>query len=177
MGAKTKTGAAAGGALLLAIGLIAAFEGTKKTAYMDPAGIPTICTGHTGAEVKVGQIATDDMCRDLLEHDTAWAFAAEEKTLDHPESLDPWTRAAMASFIYNLGVGAWTSSPMPGLLNLGKVTAACNALLPYNMAPATDPVTGKVLTDPKTGKKVLKFYPGLARRREAERHLCLGEAW
>ncbi len=173
MGNKAK--AAAGGALMLAIGLVSVFEGTVKHTYIDPAGVPTICTGHTGSDVQPGMVATDAMCRDFLSQDMAWAFAAEDKALDHPEQIPAYTRAAMASFIYNLGVGAWLSSPMPALLNLGKVENACNALLVYNMAPATD-ANGNVMRD-KNGKVIKKFYPGLARRREAERHLCLGEAW
>lgn len=158
--ANAKAKAAAGGALALAIGLVAVFEGTKTQSYLDVGGIPTICTGHTGPEVAVGQTATADICRDLLAKDMAWAFAAEDKALDHPEQVPVWTRAAMASFIYNLGAGAWVSSPMPGLINLGKYEAACNAMLPY-------------VNVRKDGKLVPVL--GLIRRREAERHLCLGE--
>lgn len=174
---KTKAiGSAAGGALMLAIGIVSVFEGTVKHTYIDPAGVPTICTGHTGSDVKPGMGASDEMCRDFLATDIAWAFAVEDRALAHPENVPAPTRAAMASFIYNLGASAWLSSPMPDLLNLGKFNDACNALLPYNMAPVAGP-DGKPLRDPQTGKVVKKFYPGLARRREAERHLCRGEAW
>jgi lysozyme len=177
MPGNVKAKAAAGGALALAIGIIAVFEGTRTTAYIDPVGVPTICTGHTGPEVKVGDTVTREVCNDLLAHDMGWAFSELDQDVPNASALEPWTRAAMASFIYNLGGPAFRTSPIDDLLRLGKVTDACDAMLPYNMGPDYDAKTGKVKRDPKTGKPLKKVYAGLMRRREAERHLCRGEPW
>jgi lysozyme len=171
--AKTLMG---GGALALAIGIITVFEGTKTTGYLDPVGVATICTGHTGPDVVVGKSVEMEVCDDLLAEDSAWAFEALGRSVPEAMTLPPHTRAAMVSFIFNVGEPKFRSSPIPALLNAGKIKAACEALLPYNSAKKRDKF-GNVVIDPKTGKPVLEFLRGLARRREAERKLCLGEAW
>jgi lysozyme len=169
-------GSALGGAMMLAVGIVGTFEGTKQTAYIDPVGIPTICTGHTGPEVHAGDTVTKEVCDDLLAQDLSGAFSALDRNVPNAAVLPAYTRAAMASFIYNLGESAFKSSPMPAMLAAGRIEAACDALLPYNTATKRDK-RGNPVIDPKTGKKVKVFLKGLARRREAERHLCRGEAW
>ena len=66
-------------------------------------------------------------------------------------------QVAMVSFAYNVGVGAYCGSSVARLLNAGQTRAACDALLKWNKA-------GGVV------------FPGLTRRRQAERELCLAEA-
>ena len=64
------------GALLIAGGVVGYFEGTENTAYLDPVGIPTVCTGHTGAEVRAGERLSDERCDALLKEDLGEAFTA-----------------------------------------------------------------------------------------------------
>lgn len=156
-------GAAAGGAMLLAMPLAHYYEGRVYHTYFDIANVATICDGHTGKDVKPGMTADDATCDTLLEGDLAIAFAAEDKYLTNPQSLPPWTRAAGASFILNEGVGAFAGSTFRRLLNQGDIIGACNSLLWWDKA--------------RVGGGPLKIVAGLIRRREAERHLCLGEAW
>jgi lysozyme len=147
--------AAAGGALVMAVALIAAFEGYRPAPYADPIQIPTVCYGHTGPDVKLGQPArTADQCRDLLSVDLQRAWDAEDRYIT--VSLEPWTRAALASFIYNVGVDTFRKSTVLRLINHGKTLEACDALTWYD----------------KANKQQL---PGLVRRRAAERQLCRGE--
>lgn len=153
-------GAAAGGALALALGLVGVFEGTRTQAYLDVSGVPTICTGHTGPDVKLGQVATKAMCDDFLGADLTWAFAAVDRCVQNAGSLPPWTRAAAASLAFNIGPNAFCGSTVARRLNEGKVTEACNAILMWNRAG-------------RPPRVVL----GLVNRREAERRLCLGEPW
>ena len=63
-------------------------------------------------------------------------------------------RAALASFVYNVGPGAYQRSTLLRRLNGGDTVGGCNELLRWNRA----------------GGQVL---PGLTARREAERELCL----
>jgi lysozyme len=150
----SKGKAAAGGALIMAVSIIAAFEGYRPAPYADPIGIPTVCYGHTGSDVTLGQPArTAEQCKSLLSADLQTAWDIEDRTIT--VELEPWTRAALASFIFNVGESTWRNSSVLALINQGKVTAACDALLKYHMA----------------GGKALQ---GLLRRREAERELCLG---
>jgi len=149
---------AGGGALALAIGIIMVFEGNVPETYLDPIGIPTVCVGHTGSDVKMGEKKTAEECRALLSADLQVAWEAQARCLVNPEKLEPWTRAAFASFTFNVGVDAFCKSTAAKLLNQGNITAACTEMLRWT----------------KAAGKELK---GLVRRRQAEYRLCLGEKW
>ncbi|RKR02606.1 lysozyme [Kushneria sinocarnis] len=146
----------AGTAIGIAGATVGHFEGTKNEAYRDPVGIPTICTGHTGPSVHMGQTKTDAECRELLEGDLSEAFKALKRNVN-PDVLAgmPDTRkAALASFIYNVGAGAFRRSTLLEKLNRGNVAGACHELDRWVMAGGQQ-------------------LPGLVRRRAAERALCL----
>ena len=66
--------------------------------------------------------------------------------------------AAFTSFTYNVGVSNFESSTLRRRLNAGDFQGACDELLRWRYAT-------------KAGVKV--ELPGLVRRREAERELCL----
>jgi len=164
MGGKAKFISAGGGALALVVGFLIAKEGFEVEAYVDVAGVNTICIGHTGPEVRLGQRATRAICEDLLTADLDPVWAAEDKYIRNVGALPPYTRAAVASFIFNIGIEAFRGSSVLGHLNAGRVTAACDALLRWTKARA----------GPQGSLVVVR---GLINRRVAERQLCLGEAW
>lgn len=164
MGGKTKFISAGGGALALVIGFLVAKEGVEYDAYVDVAGVKTICVGHTGPDVYMGQKATKQICEDLLTADLDPVWAAEDKYVKDVGKLPPWTRAAVASFTFNVGVEAFKGSSVLRNLNLGKIAEACNAMLLWTKARA----------GPQGALVVVR---GLVNRRVAERQLCLGEAW
>jgi len=163
--------AAAGGAMLLALGLFATLEGygpkvrpdTYKS-YVDVAGVLTICVGHTGPDVKFGETLSKAQCDEIAKADLTEAFAAEDKYLDRVEELDPWVRASAALFIANVGPEAFRGSSFRRLLNERKIGAACDSLLLWTKARA----------GPQGALVVVR---GLVNRRMAELELCLGEAW
>lgn len=138
-------------AVILALPLTAQYEGLRTRAYLDPVGIPTICFGET-QDVSMGDIKTVEECKTMLTARLGY-FAAQVDLLVIPE-YPPEVMAAMSSISYNIGLGAFKKSSMLRLLNEGKPIAACNYLSQYN----------------KAGGKIL---PGLVKRREAERKLCL----
>jgi len=142
-----------GGAIALSGAfLVAPFEGKENKVYVDPVGILTSCYGHTGNELKKGQVFTDEQCldqlaEDLLEHD--------KKMLRYVYvPLSEEEHAAYLSFTYNVGVGAFKNSTLLKKLNAGDRVGACNELTRWN----------------KAGGKVLN---GLTKRRQAEREMCL----
>lgn len=149
-------GAVTAGALSIAIQVVSHFEGTELTAYADPVGIPTICTGHTGPTVKLHQTKTAEECDALLAGDLGTAFDAIGRNVnnDIDRNLPPARRAALASFIFNVGEGSFRSSTLLQKLNAGDTRGACDQLTRWVYAG---------------GKKL----NGLVRRREAERELCL----
>lgn len=67
---------------------------------------------------------------------------------------------ACVSFVYNIGIAAFTACTLLKRLNAGDRAGAAAQFLGWNKA-----------TDPRTGRKV--ELPGLTRRREAERALFL----
>jgi lysozyme len=80
-------------------------------------------------------------------------FAAQvQSSIANPQ---PDTRiAALTSFAYNVGIDNFRKSTLLRKLNAGDIVGACNELPRWNKAK------GQVL-------------PGLVKRREAERQLCL----
>jgi len=147
--AKVLAGALAG-AMGMAGALVTWFEGRSLVAYLDPVGIPTICEGIT-AGVSLGQAATDEECDALLAGELRAALAIVDRYTLHPQ---PDTRrAALASFVYNVGPEAFRQSTLLRKLNDGDVAGACAELSRWVYAG---------------GRQLV----GLVRRREAERELC-----
>jgi lysozyme len=143
-----------GGALVgLLIATVAAFEGIRQTAYLDPVGIPTVCYGHTEG-VKLGDRYTLDECKALLRKDLEVYARGIEQCVKAP--LPDRRYVALISFAYNVGVRAACRSSVVRLINAGQTRAGCNALL---------------LWDKAAGIR----FPGLTKRRERERQLCLSE--
>lgn len=148
MDLKTKVGT---GVIAAAIGLVAAWEGRSLVAYVDPVGIPTICEGYTHG-VKLGDVATTERCDALTEQEVRKALAVVDRSV--PQPLPEGVRAALASFVYNVGPGAYGGSTLLRKLRAGDLSGACNQLPRWVYA----------------GGKKLR---GLERRREAERRICL----
>ncbi|TFH84720.1 lysozyme [Billgrantia azerbaijanica] len=142
---------AAGGALALAAATVGHFEGKELSAYRDAVGVVTICYGHT-ATARIGQTHTDEECERLLKGDLGDAFDAVNRHVEVP--LPPTREAALASFVYNVGPGAFSRSTLLRRLNAGKVVEACHELSRWTYAG---------------GKRLA----GLVKRRDVERWLCL----
>ncbi len=127
------------------------FEGLRTVAYRDPVGIPTVCFGETRG-VKLGDRFTDEQCKDML----------GERVLEFGRGVDgctkvwlpPARKAALVSFAYNVGVQAYCGSTLVRKLNAGDTSGACNELLRWTKA--------KGIT-----------LPGLVKRREQEKAMCM----
>ncbi len=131
------------------LGLIQTFEGCKLSAYLCPAGVPTIGYGRTTG-VKLGQTITQAQADAWLleEYD---AFERKVRALVKVP-LTANQLGALVSFIYNVGPGAFGSSTLLRLLNKGDYAGAALQFARWN----------------KAGRKVLN---GLIRRRKAEADL------
>jgi lysozyme len=153
MPSRNQKAGLAGAALAAAIALVAPWEGKSNKAYLDIVDIPTICYGHTGPDVKLGQTLSDDQCAKLLGTDLQEANDAVTRCVKVP--LKDNERAAFVSFTYNLGGSAFCKSTLLAKLNRGDVIGACNEMSKWVNAG---------------GKRV----QGLVNRRAAERNVCLG---
>ncbi|MCG3784626.1 lysozyme [Delftia acidovorans] len=151
MSNKAKLIAAIGAAVAaLAVPLVARYEGTVQTAYRDPVGIVTACTGHTGPELQMGQVFTREQCEDMLYKDLLKHTAALECV---KAPMSDGQKAAFLSFAFNVGNGAFCSSTLARKANAGDMHGACAELSRWTYAGG-------------------KQLPGLVNRRAAERQLC-----
>lgn len=138
----------------LCVSLVGGFEGLRQTAYPDPAtkGPPwTVCYGETKG-VKPGDHHTVAECKAMLVASLESYAKGIEACVTVP--LPDERYAALVSFAYNVGTEAACGSSVVKNINAGKTRAGCDALLKWNRAAGI-------------------VFPGLTRRREAERKLCL----
>lgn len=134
-----------------ATGFIAGREGKENHAYVDSAGVTTICYGHT-ATAKLGQHLSDQQCLDLLTKDLRWTFDAVNRNVKVKITIGQYV--ALSSFVFNFGETAFRKSTLLRKLNAGKTKQACDEFMRWINA----------------GGKPLH---GLVLRRADERALCL----
>lgn len=136
----------------ICVALTSGFEGIRQTAYQDignPA-IWTVCMGETKG-VKKGDHYSIPECETML----------EGRLIEFGDGVDRCTtvelptkrKAAVTDFAYNEGLTRYCKYIAPKL-NAGKTQEACDHLLQFNKAAGI-------------------VFPGLTKRREAERKLCL----
>jgi lysozyme len=141
----------AAGTLAALMAFTQPFEGMAYQAYQHRGDVPTICAGHT-AGVHLGDVAGHAECLQYLAEDEAAALKEVDRDINTP--ISDFQRIAFADFVFNDGAGNFRRSSMLRLANDGDIVGACNALLKWDRA------SGHVL-------------PGLVRRRQAERDLCM----
>lgn len=147
-------------ALALAIGLAMPAEGLRQYAYYDPPGILTVCRGHTGPDVVKDKKYSIEECDAFMTDDMRKAVV----TVDNCQpGLPVEVLAAFADAVFNLGpriVCDLKTSTAARLLKAGDIVGACNQLPRWAKAR----IAGLWVE-----------LPGLVKRREAERRLCLGQ--
>jgi lysozyme len=141
-------------ACALCAALTASYEGLRTKPYRDPIGKMTVCYGETEREMRV---YTKQECADLLKQRQQSNYApAILKCV--PAFIDERRRNAFAASIdaaYNAGIAAFCRSRMAASFNAGQWKQGCEGFRGWYVLAA--------------GKKL----PGLVKRREAERALCL----
>lgn len=138
---------------------IAGMEGTVLHPYNDPAGYATIGIGHllhkspvTKADkLRWRRFKAQDAIA-LLRRDVASCEAAVNRV---KVKLTQDQFDALVSFVFNVGIGAFTESTLLRELNAGHYNAAADQLLRWDKAGG-------------------RHLPGLTSRRIAERKLFLG---
>ena len=90
-------------------------EGSRNKAYLDTKGIPTIGVGHTGPEVKLGLVWTNQQVQEALRKDVSIAERCVDSTVKVELTQNQYD--ALVSFIFNVGVGAFTKSTMLKKIN------------------------------------------------------------
>ena len=140
--------------------LIKKYEGCHKRqadgtliAYKCPAGVWTIGWGSTGRYIKEGTVWTQEKADERLAKDAQAAIDATLKASPILQGAD-FKLAAIADFIYNLGIGNYQSSTLKKRVDAGNWLEASQEIRRWN----------------KAGGKVLA---GLTARREDEAKLLM----
>ncbi len=146
--------AAAGGLMALTVAMVTNFEGYESKPYRDVVGVLTVCYGHTGSDIIPTKTYTKAECDALLEKDLAIVAKVVNPLIK--VNIPDYTRAALYSFTYNVGTGAFSRSTLLKKLNAGDQAGACNELKRWIYAGG-------------------KPWKGLMTRREVENAVCLGK--
>lgn len=155
---KSIVSVAIGAALALTSPLLEEIEGIRYTPYKDIAGVWTVCAGITGKDVIIGKTYTKRECDALLAKHIKVAKDEVDKRVK--VEIPATMRAAMYSFTYNAGTGAFRNSTMLKLINNGRYMEACDQLWRWTK-----------YTNTKTGKK--ETSKGLRNRRAVEFKYCI----
>lgn len=144
-------------AIVAAASIAIPAEGLRQTAYRDPPGILTVCYGHTG-NVDANKRYSKAECMVLLSEDMQQAVVAVDAC--QPD-LPLGVLIAFSDAVFNMGPTIACDrqrSTAARLLAAGDYEAACNQLPRWDKAR----VAG-----------VMVALPGLTKRREREREVCL----
>lgn len=133
------------------LALVKSFEGLRLTAYICPAGVPTIGYGTT-AGVRLGDRITPAQAEALLRRDLEKFETAVSRLVKVPINDNQFS--ALVCFVYNVGIGAFQRSTLLKYLNQGNYRATAQEFLKWN----------------RGGGRVLA---GLTRRRIAEQKLFM----
>ena len=120
-------------ALEILIKLIKESEGCKLTSYKCPAGIWTLGYGQT-CEIKQGMTWTQQQADDDL---IKTALAVLDRAIKYSPILatvNMEKQAAIADFIYNLGVGNYSKSTLKKQIDAGNWLAASSEIKKWNKA-------------------------------------------
>ena len=132
-------------------------------AYLDQGGVPTICNGITGPDIKMGMTVTKEWC------DSRFAAEIEKhsKPLDKvPYQMSNQARVAWADFCFNVGIGACSGSSAFNDLMAGNERASCDGFLAWRWTRVNGVKRDCSIAASKCG--------GIWKRRNAERDLCQG---
>ena len=145
-------------ATALATAIAIPAEGLRQFAYYDPPAILTVCYGHTGPDVVKGRKYSLAECDRFLTDDMRMAITQVDRCAP---GLPVPVLAAFSDAAFNIGpkVACDTrNSTAARHLKTGNYAAACGQLPRWDKAR----VMG-----------VMVALPGLTKRREAERKLCM----
>jgi lysozyme len=121
-------------ALEILLKLIRDSEGCKLTAYQCPSGVWTVGYGYTGADIKKGVTWTQEKADECL---LVTAMAVLDRAIKYSPILataNMEKQAAIADFIYNLGVGNYSKSTLKKQVDAGNWMAASSEIKKWNKA-------------------------------------------
>jgi len=112
------------------IGIIKKHEGLRLEAYLPTKNdVWTIGYGHTHT-TKQGMVITEAQAEALLRKDVAWVEKAINRLVVVPLTQNQFD--ALASLVFNIGEGGFSTSTLLRLLNSGDYAGAANQFHRWN---------------------------------------------
>ena len=121
-------------ALEILLKLIRDSESCKLTAYQCPAGVWTVGYGYTGTDIKKGLVWTQEKADECLLVTAMGVLNQAIKASPILETSNMEKQAAIADFIYNLGIGNYSKSTLKKQVNAGNWMAASSEIKKWNKA-------------------------------------------
>jgi len=169
---------AAAAVCALAGACLAPFEGRVLHTYPDAVygwKLPTACDGHTGPELRAGQVFTPAECDEMRQADLTKTYDALAPCFGNARLSDQ-ELGAYLSLAYNNGAGAVCHSSIPAKVKAGQRAAACAVIGEFINAGWIRPPKTDGPTDPGLRRDCrikANGCAGIPRRRAAESALCI----
>lgn len=157
--------------LAVVLSMLGVLEGNSLRVYRDIVGIPTVCKGHTGPDVIVGETWTEDRCKEI----TFWEVRRQLKIIDRCVQVELSQPVLVSAVLlaYNIGEGNFCASTAVRMFNAGDIPAGCKAYGKFVCVTTTagkGDKTGPCKRAPEFNKRVVQ---GLVNRRATETGICL----
>lgn len=108
-------------------------EGKHNSAYLCSAGVPTIGVGHTGPEVHLGLVWSDEKVEQVFAQDIA---RFEEAINDNLEvGLKQHQFDALVSWLFNVGTGWASKATLMRFVNIGDFESAARQFDRWHIPP------------------------------------------
>ncbi len=108
-------------------------EGKRNAVYLDSVGVPTVGYGHTGPDVRMGDVWTDEQVEEAFAKDLERFENAVNAAVHVP--IPQHAFDALVSFAYNVGVGAFSTSTLVRMINAGNTVEAANQFNRWHIPP------------------------------------------
>lgn len=108
-------------------------EGKRNNAYLDSVGVPTIGVGHTGPDVHLGLVWTDEQVEQAFRADLERFEAAINANVHVP--LEQYQFDALVSWLFNVGEDWAHRATLIKDINAGNMTAAAEQFDQWHIPP------------------------------------------
>ena len=108
-------------------------EGKRNSAYLDSVGVPTIGIGHTGPEVHLGLVWTDEQVEQAFRADLVRFEDAINANVHVP--LEQYQFDALVSWLFNVGTDWAHRATLIKDINAGDMTSAAAQFDQWHIPP------------------------------------------